>query len=383
MTAKSIYFPLEESLVVINPAGDRVHILNPLARTVYEALGAGLNLAEIVSAIVGSDSNEERIRKEIEELLCSWQKEDLLDVPALPTVSKTEPPCAGDTIPSLEDLTGFTWANFRLHDLVFRIRSEDMTAWRSVMALYSHIVNECETDRPETVFSLEKGADESYRLVHDNAILNQADSLDTIIVALVSEIAELWHRRRDWLVIVHGAAIARNGKCILMAAQSGSGKSTLTATLLRHGFTYLADDIVPLCRCSGEAVALPICMNLKQGGVDLLRSLYPEIDDLHPYTRGQHTLHYLPPPVFQQAAPGHTLPVNKIIFPLYVKGTETTLTQISATESFQYLLEADPLLGMPLEQDRVSGLVQWIQERPAYTLQYDSLDEAVEVMLQL
>jgi len=58
-------------------------------------------------------------------------------------------------------------------------------------------------------------------------------------------IIELELQRKD-LFFVHGAALVRDGKAILISAPSGSGKSTTTWALLHHGFDYLSDELAPI-----------------------------------------------------------------------------------------------------------------------------------------
>jgi hypothetical protein len=55
----------------------------------------------------------------------------------------------------------------------------------------------------------------------------------------------LQHRRPD-LLFLHAAAIAREGRVVLLAAESGGGKSTTTWAALHHGFTLLSDELAPL-----------------------------------------------------------------------------------------------------------------------------------------
>ncbi|MCK5517325.1 MAG: hypothetical protein KAI39_10655 [Desulfobulbaceae bacterium] len=59
------------------------------------------------------------------------------------------------------------------------------------------------------------------------------------------------------------------------------------------------------------------------------------------------------------------------------------MTPISATATFQRLIEAECMLGDPVEPARIAELVQWVQGRPADILCYDRLDEAVKVMHQI
>jgi hypothetical protein len=54
---------------------------------------------------------------------------------------------------------------------------------------------------------------------------------------------------------LHAAAVARDGRGLLLPGTSGSGKSTLTIALAVAGFDVLGDDLVFLC--DGEALAFP------------------------------------------------------------------------------------------------------------------------------
>lgn len=83
------------------------------------------------------------------------------------------------------------------------------------------------------------------------------------------------------LVNVHGAAVARDGKALLMIGPSGSGKSTTSCVLARSGFDFLSDNDIYL-RLSGDHVdALSITNELylventadRVDGMDFVRDL--------------------------------------------------------------------------------------------------------------
>ena len=412
MIVPAAAFALSESLVLVNPAGNRVHLLDPAARSIYQALAAGLSQDEVTAAIVDADPagrNRQQIQTELDLLLDNWRREGLVTDVALNGVGDVATagnqsgcgnshPGNGIVVPQIPDAAEakqaalkrqrkkgsfYKEADFRLHDLIFRIKSEDAVSWQAVLSLYSHIRAEPGTGVAETVFSLRRDSEKSYTLVRDDRELTNANSRDTVILALSGEIADLWHRQRDWMMVAHAAAVARNTDCFLLPGSGGSGKTTLAAALLCHGFTALADDIVPLCRNSGNGVALPLCMNIKQPSVALLRRWYPEIDTLHPYEWGSTFLRFLPPPQFSQEKSDLTRTITRIIFPRYKAGASTSLTPISATEAFQRLIEAECMLGNPIDPDKIADLVQWIQQRPSCALVYDSLDEAVDIIAQL
>ena len=54
--------------------------------------------------------------------------------------------------------------------------------------------------------------------------------------------------------IVHGAAVARDGRAAVIVGASGEGKSTLALGLAARGWLHLADDLVALS-ATGEAIA--------------------------------------------------------------------------------------------------------------------------------
>jgi hypothetical protein len=62
-------------------------------------------------------------------------------------------------------------------------------------------------------------------------------------------------RQRPDLYFLHAAAVALDGRVVLLAGPAGAGKSTLALSLLQHGFEYLSDELAPID--IGRAVAYP------------------------------------------------------------------------------------------------------------------------------
>jgi hypothetical protein len=96
---------------------------------------------------------------------------------------------------------------------------------------------------------------------------------DLVGLALVSG----W-RAAGWTP-VHGGAVTKGDKCLLLCAMSGGGKSTLTAALVRDGWHTLGDDKL-LLRVGADGVpevrALLHSFNLHPQS----RNWFPEIGDL-------------------------------------------------------------------------------------------------------
>jgi hypothetical protein len=105
----------------------------------------------------------------------------------------------------------------------------------------------------------------------DSPAIDQLE--DLVGLALVSG----W-RAAGWTP-VHGGAVTKDDKCLLLCAMSGGGKSTLTAALVRDGWRTLGDDKL-LLRVGSDGVpevaALLHSFNLHPQ----TRDWFPEVGDL-------------------------------------------------------------------------------------------------------
>ena len=54
-------------------------------------------------------------------------------------------------------------------------------------------------------------------------------------------------------VVMHGGAVSRYGKGIIVTGESGAGKSTVTDSLLSDGYQFIADDVCALTENDGKS----------------------------------------------------------------------------------------------------------------------------------
>jgi len=79
---------------------------------------------------------------------------------------------------------------------------------------------------------------------------------DNIILCLLSDVLAIWMELQGILTL-HGACVSDLDQTLILLGNSGSGKSTLAAALLKSGFTFLSDDIVPIQFSEDEFIIRP------------------------------------------------------------------------------------------------------------------------------
>lgn len=94
------------------------------------------------------------------------------------------------------------------------------------------------------------------------ALEDQALPRDASGFVLGSSLGILLHQRGA--LVLHGSAVARNGRAIVLCGQSGAGKSTTAAALCKKGCSFVSDDICVIgLDAKGAPVVLPDGRHLK------------------------------------------------------------------------------------------------------------------------
>lgn len=76
-------------------------------------------------------------------------------------------------------------------------------------------------------------------------------------------------------LIIHAAAIERNGLAVILPGAPGSGKSTLTAFLVHHGWRLLSDELALVSLHDGRLTALARPISLKNRSIDVIAEALP------------------------------------------------------------------------------------------------------------
>jgi HprK-related kinase A len=78
------------------------------------------------------------------------------------------------------------------------------------------------------------------------------------------------------LLLLHAAAVERDGRAIVMTGESGAGKSTLAALLQRRGWRLLADEFVLVDPVTGLLHPFPRPVSLKNAAIAVARAALPD-----------------------------------------------------------------------------------------------------------
>ena len=136
-------------------------------------------------------------------------------------------------------------------------------------------------------------------------------------------------------LIIHAAAVERNGLALLFPAPPGSGKSTLCAGLVFRGWRLLSDELALVRPETGEVVALARPISLKNESIDVIHRFAREAV-MGPRTAGsvKGTIALLKPPTASIDDIDKPARPRWIVFPKYQAGAALKLTERSKAATF-------------------------------------------------
>ena len=184
-------------------------------------------------------------------------------------------------------------------------------------------------------------------------------------------------------LVMHAAALERNGRAVLMPAPSGSGKSTLTAAMSWRGWRLFTDEMSVFRFEDLALVPNPRPVSLKNEAIDVLRRYEPRAV-LSPVYRGTHKgdVAYMRAPDDAVARSGLTAPVGWVVVPTWRAGARAELRPMPRREAFRWLVDSTVNYASTLHHgfDLLSGIVEHCR---LYSLTYSDLDEAIALLDRL
>lgn len=370
-------FPVEGGLLLLDTRSSRLFAYNDTARHVWDLLESGRVADDLVSEFAQAWGIPSSLaRRDIDAILAQWRLQGLLagseeqTAPFAPTSGHSNG--ADRSGPALRRAAEWICTMGRT-TIAFAVENELLGPTRVMLA---HL--ETPGARPQARIEISKGEGDARALLLDGVERLRTRDDGILIGGLWQTMLELMHPDIDWLVLIHGGAVARKGEGIVLCGPSGSGKSTLTAGLVSAGFDYLADDLVAVSAPDGKIVPWPVPLSVKPGSFAAIAPRHPQLAQAPRYrTKGMDARLLVPPPAAWDVA---AAPVRCLVFPRFAAGAKADMQRISTFQAIERLLSDRVWIGYPIVADRVAALLKWMEGRPAYAATYGSLDDAMRLI---
>lgn len=253
---------------------------------------------------------------------------------------------------------------YYLHPLISHLKTDDTNERASVFELFGY--------HDKVVFRLNGEVKGSW----------SADESHLVKGMIFMNLINVMHDKTDdfWLMTVHASALSNGRKTILFPARPGSGKTTMAAMLQNRGYQIISDDFVPIDKYEFKAWPLPLALSVKQGAMNLISAMYPEIEDkpLNHITP-EKSVRYLYPGDAPKSAL-QAQPVKEFVFITYDPKVDFKWQKIDPSRAVALLLDQSWI--SPSEgtaEILLNQLCQW----SFYELTYSDNQKALESIDQL
>ncbi|WP_093451601.1 HprK-related kinase A [Sphingomonas sp. YR710] len=140
-------------------------------------------------------------------------------------------------------------------------------------------------------------------------------------------------------LLLHAAAVERDGKALILTGESGSGKSTLAALLGEQGWRLLADEFVLVDPDTGLIHPFPRAISLKNSAIAAMEDVIADSARFGPMLKAtpKGDLRHLRPNADAIARMDETARAALILFPQF--GYDPAVTGIGKAELFMRLTQ--------------------------------------------
>jgi Coenzyme PQQ synthesis protein D (PqqD) len=355
----------------------RLFAYNGTARQIWNLLGTGVTEEDVARRFADAwGVPTSYTREDVRSILSEWRGLRLIGDSSDFNESEI---VRGETYRSASSLSpaALEWTSTIRNTAVrFAVATEISAA---VHAMFADLETPGAT--PMVRFEISRASGCEFALIEDGVERIRSENSAQIVGGLWQAILQRVYSDIDWLALIHGGAVARQGVGIGLCGPSGSGKSTLIAALISKGLDYLSDDLIALSSPSGKIVPMPLPLSIKPGAVEVLAAHHPKLAQARRYRTKGVEARLLAPPL--SAWTTEPLPLAKLLFPRFVAGALAEAKQISSFEAIERLISERIWLGDPLSEERVAAFVAWIDHIPAYDFVYGDLAQGVRLVEEL
>jgi HprK-related kinase A len=183
-------------------------------------------------------------------------------------------------------------------------------------------------------------------------------------------------------LLLHAAAVEREGRALLMTGPSGAGKSTLAALLGERGWRFMGDEFALVGLDDGLLYAFPRAVSLKNGAL----ALFPgaAAARLGPLLEGtpKGTIRHLRPNEEAVARMDEPAAPALILFPRFDLGLEPAVRPVGAAEVFVRLTQASTNY-VALAERGFAALTRLVTSVPGRAIDYASGEQAIALVERL
>ncbi|MFZ2295021.1 MAG: HprK-related kinase A [Polaromonas sp.] len=178
-------------------------------------------------------------------------------------------------------------------------------------------------------------------------------------------------------LLLHAAAIERQGLAVILPAPPGSGKSTLCAGLVSRNWRLLSDEVAMISLADGGVTALARPVSLKNESIDVIRRFAPQavINRVsHGTSKGSVT--HMRAPVEHVSRVDERARPRWVVFPRYVAGAAPMMKSRPKAESMLEL-GRNAFNYMVLGHRGFDALGDLVSACDCYDFHYSDLDDAM------
>lgn len=184
-------------------------------------------------------------------------------------------------------------------------------------------------------------------------------------------------------LIIHAAVVERDGRAAILAAPPGSGKSTLCAGLVSRGWRLFSDELALIDTGTGELVAFPRPICLKNTSIEVVKAFAPEAQfgPMVRETRKGDVAHMRPSQQDIRLAARRARPAW-IVLPRFEAGATTRLRPMAKAHA-GWSLASNAFNFSVLGDAGFATLSQAVDGCTGYELDYGDLDAATALLAGL
>ena len=186
--------------------------------------------------------------------------------------------------------------------------------------------------------------------------------------------------RSHSLLMLHSAAVERDGRVMLFPAWPGSGKTTLCTALVHRGWRLFSDEFGLVRPSTCEAVPIPRPMPLKNQSIEVIRAFAPEAElgPTIPNTR-KGTIAHVKAPLASIRAAHRAAPVGWIVFPQWSADAGLEFAEMAKADAFM-MLATNAFNYEMLGEAAFTAVRRLVETSRCFRLVYSSLDEAIALL---